>query len=103
MGLRHPTFGVVLREDTVRDDIGGKAVFTEDASASQVTAAKILNTRSRLQGRAGEANAAVSWCTQIKMKDVPTMLKRPAMEWIAPQFGKELPRHHRPANRETHV
>ena len=41
---------VVLRGDNVKDDTGGYAVFTEGASASHMTAAKVRDTISRFAG-----------------------------------------------------
>ena len=42
---------IVLRGDIVKDDSGSYAVFTEQgSSASQMTAAKVMDTISRLQG-----------------------------------------------------
>ena len=47
---------VVLRGDIVKDDSGFYAVFTEQgSSASQMTAAKIMDIISRLPGCAGQA------------------------------------------------
>ena len=55
----------VLRCDIVKDDSGSFALFTEQgSSASQMTAAKIMDTISRLPGCAGPAADAVSACTQ---------------------------------------
>ena len=52
---------VVLRGDIVKDDSGFFAVFTEQgSSASQMTAAKIMDIISRLPGCAGQAADAVS-------------------------------------------
>ena len=52
---------VVLRGDTVKDDSGSYAVFTEQgSSASQMTAAKIMEIISRLPGCDGQASDAVS-------------------------------------------
>ena len=52
---------VVLRGDIVKDDSGSYAVFTEQgSSASQVTAAKIMDIISRLPGCDGQAADAVS-------------------------------------------
>ena len=52
---------VVLRGDIVKDDSGSYAVFTEPgSSASQMTAAKIMDIISRLPGCAGQAADAVS-------------------------------------------
>ena len=52
---------VVLRGDIVKDNSGSYAVFTEQgSSASQMTAAKIMDIISRLPGCAGQAADAVS-------------------------------------------
>ena len=52
---------VVLRGDIVKDDSGSNAVFTEQgSSASQMTAAKIMDIISRLPGCDGQAADAVS-------------------------------------------
>ena len=52
---------VVLRGDIVKDDSGSCAVFTEQgSSASQMTAAKIMDIISRLPGCEGQAADAVS-------------------------------------------
>ena len=82
----------VLRGDIVKDDSGSCAVFTEQgSSASQVTAAKVMETITRLPGCAGQAADAVSAYTQVKMEDAPKLLKIPKSEcadiWI------RLPRH----------
>ena len=56
---------VVLRGDVVKDDSGSYAVFTEQgSSASQMTAAKIMDINSRLPGCDGQAADAVSAYTQ---------------------------------------
>ena len=58
---------VVLRGDIVEDDSGSYAVFTEQgSSASQMTAAKVMEMISRLPGCAGQAADAVSAYTQVK-------------------------------------
>ena len=60
---------VVLRGDIVKDDSGSYAVFTEQgSSASQMTAAKIVDIISRLPGCDGQAADAVSAYTQVKME-----------------------------------
>ena len=47
---------VVLRGDIMKDDSGSFAVFTEQgSSASQMTAAKVMDIISRLPGCAGQA------------------------------------------------
>ena len=60
---------VVLRGDIVKDDSGFYGVFTEQgSSASQMTAAKILDTISRMPGCDGKAADAVSAETHEKWK-----------------------------------
>ena len=57
---------VVLRGDIVKDNSGSYAVFTEQgSSASQMTAAKIMDIISRLPGCNGQAADAVSAYTQV--------------------------------------
>ena len=78
---------VVLRGDIVKDDSGSYAVFTEQgSSASQMTAAKIMDIISRLLGCDGQAADAVSAYTQVKMEDAHKLLKIPKSEcsdiWI---------------------
>ena len=69
---------VVLRGDIVKDDSGSCAVFTEQgSSASQMTAAKVMEIISRLPGCAGQGADAVSAYTQVKMEDVSKLLKIP--------------------------
>ena len=59
-----------------KDDSGSYAVFTEQgSSASQMTAAKIMDVVSRLPGCAGQAADAVSVFSQVKKEDAPTLLK----------------------------
>ena len=72
---------VVLRGDIVKDDSGSCAVFTEQgSSASQMTAAKVIDIISRLPGCAGQAADAVSAETQVKMEDASKLLKIPKSE-----------------------
>ena len=78
---------VVLRGDIVKDDSGSYAVFTEQgSSASQMTAAKIMDIISRLPGCGGQAADAVSAYTQVKMEDAHKLFKIPKSEcpdiWI---------------------
>ena len=83
---------VVLRGDIVKDNSGSYAVFTEQgSSASQMTAAKIMDIISRLPGCDGEAADAVSACTQVKMEDAHKLLKIPKSE--CPDIWIRLPRH----------
>ena len=57
-----------------------------------MTAAKIMDTISRLPGCAGQAADAVSAYTQVKMEDAPKLLKIPKSEcpdiWIRPPRHK---------------
>ena len=83
---------VVLRGDIVKDDSGSYAVFTEQgSSASQMTAAKIMDIISRLPGCDGEAADAVSAYTEVKMEDAHKLLKIPKSE--CPDIWIRLPRH----------
>ena len=83
---------VVLQSDTVKDDSGSYAVFTEQgSSASQMTAAKIMDIISRLPGCDGQAPDAVSAYTQVKMEDAHKLLKIPKSE--CPDIWIRLPRH----------
>ena len=62
----------------MKDDSGACAVFAEQgSSASQMTAAKVMDVIARLLGCAGQVAAAVSDYTQVKMEDAPTSLKIP--------------------------
>ena len=59
---------VVLRGDIVKDNSGSYGVFTEQgSSASQMTAAKIMDIISRMPACDGQAADAVSAYTQVKM------------------------------------
>ena len=83
---------VVLRGHIVKDDSGDFAVFTEQgSSASQMTAAKVMDIIFRLPGCAGQAADAVSAYTQVKMEDAPTLLKIPKSE--CPDIWMRLPKH----------
>ena len=67
---------VVLRGDIVKDDSGSYAVFTEQgSSASQMTAATVMDIKSRLPRCAGQAADAVSAYTQVKMGDAHKLLR----------------------------
>ena len=58
---------IVLRSDIVKDDSGSYAVFTEQgSSASQMTAAKVMDIISRLPGCDGQAADAISAKTDEK-------------------------------------
>ena len=82
---------VVLRGDIAKDNSGSFAVFIEQgSSASQITAAKIMDIISRLPGFDGQAADAVSACTQVKMEDAHKILKIPKSE--CPDIWIRLPR-----------
>ena len=60
----------------MKDDSGAYAVFTEQgSSASQMTAANVMDIISRQLGRTGRAADAVSAYTQVKIEDAPTLRK----------------------------
>ena len=83
---------VVLRGDIVKDDSGSYAVFIEQgSSASQMTAAKVMDIISRLPGCDGQAADAISAYTQVKMEDAPKLLKIPKSE--RPDIWIRLPKH----------
>ena len=88
----------VLRGDIVKDDSGAYAVFTEQgSSASQMTATKVMDVIARLPDCDGQAAAAVSACTQVKLEDAPRMNKIPVSE--CPDVRTRLPRHKWPKSR----
>ena len=61
----------------MKDDSGSYAVFTEQgSSASQMTAAKIMDIISRLPGCDGQAADAVSACTQVTLEDAHKFIKQ---------------------------
>ena len=75
------------RGDILNDDFGPYAVFTEQgSSASQMTAAKVMDNISRLPWSAGQSADAVSACTLVNIEDAPKLLKIPKSEcqdiWI---------------------
>ena len=76
----------------MKDDSGSHAVFTEQgSSASQMTAAKVMDIISRLPRCSGQAADAVSAETQVKMEVVAQLLKNPKSE--CPDIWIRLPRH----------
>ena len=75
----------------MKDDSGSYAVSTEQgSSASQVTAAKVMDIISRPPGCAGQTADAVSAYTQVKMEDAPKLLKIPKSE--CPDIWTRSPR-----------
>ena len=64
---------VALQGDIVKDDSCSHAVFTEQgSSASEMTAAKVMDVIARLPGCAGQAADAVSAYTQVQLEDAST-------------------------------
>ena len=73
------------------------AVFTEQgACASQMTAAHVMDVFARLPDCHGLAADAVSASTQVKMVDVPGLLKTPKSG--CPDIWIRLPRHQWPTS-----
>ena len=71
----------ICRGDMVEDDSGSYAMFTEQgSSASQMTAAKVMDVIAWLPGCGGQAADAVSAYTQVKMEDAPSLLQIPKSE-----------------------
>ena len=68
----------------------------QGSSASQMTAAKIMDIISRLPGCDGQAADAVSAYTQVKMEDAHKLLKIPKSE--CPDIWIRLPRHKWPTS-----
>ena len=67
---------VVLRGDIVKDDSGAYVVWTEQgSSASQMTAAKIMDVIAKLPDCEGQAANAVTAYKQVKLDDAPRLLK----------------------------
>ena len=83
---------VVLRGDIVKENSGSYAVCAEQgSSASQMTAAKVMDIIFRLPGCAGQVADAVSAKTHVNMEDAPKLLKIPKSE--CPDIWIRLPRH----------
>ena len=62
----------------MKGDSGSYAVFTEEgSSASQMTAAKVMDIIFILPGCEGQAADAVSAKTEVKMEDAPQLLESP--------------------------
>ena len=86
---------VVLRGDIVKDDSGAYGVFTEQgSSASQMTAAKVMDRKSRLPACSGQAADAASAYTQVKMEDASMFFKNPKSG--CPDIWIRLPKHEWP-------
>ena len=73
---------VVLRGDIVKDDSGAHAVPTEHgSSASQMTAAKVMDVIARLPDCDGQAADAISAYTQVNMGNAQKLLKMAQSHW----------------------
>ena len=72
----------------------------QGASGSHMTAAEALDRISGLPGMSGEANDAVSACTQVRMSDAATTQASPRLlklrEAECPKVWVRLPRNRRP-------
>ena len=76
----------------MKDDSGSCAVFIEQgSSASQMTAAKVMDIISRLPRCDGQVADAVSAYTQVKMEDAHKLFKISKLE--CPDIWIRLPRH----------
>ena len=83
---------IVLQEYVVKDDSGVYVVFTEqDSTASQMTAAKVMDVIPSLPDCDGQAADAISAHTQVKMEDTPKLLRIPKSE--CPDIWISFPRH----------
>ena len=84
--------GIVLRGHIVKDDSGACAVFTEQASsASQMTAAKVMDVIAQLPVCDGQAADAISAYTQVKMEDAQKTTQNSKVR--CPDVWIRLPRH----------
>merc|ERR1711954_477641 len=88
---------VVFRGDQVKDETGYCAVFTEQgASASQMAAAKFLDTIARMPGMKGQAADAVKAYTQVPLNKAPSLFGLPLNE--CPETWISLPLSRQPAS-----
>ena len=91
---------IVLRGDTVKDDSGSYAVFTEQGSlASQMTAAKVMDIISVLPGCGRQTADAVSAYTQVKWKNASSEVRmsRYLDTSTKTQMAKIMVQHGRPS------
>ena len=88
---------VVFRGDQVKDETGFYAVFTEQgASASQMVAAKFLDSLARMPGMKGQAADAVKAYTQVSLLNTHELLGLPENQ--CPETWISLPPARRPAS-----
>jgi hypothetical protein len=87
---------VVFRGDTMRDEDGFLAVFSEQgASASSMAASKVLDAIGRFPGNDSEDSDALGAYTQVLLKDVYKLLGCKPED--IPEIWIKLPRDQRPA------
>ena len=85
----------MLRGDIVMEDSGSFAVYTEQgSSASQMTAAKVMDVIARQPDCDGQAADVISAHTLVKMEDAPKLLKIAKSK--CPDTWRRLPRHRWP-------
>ena len=90
----------MLFGDIVKDDPAAYAVFTEQrSSASQMTAAKVMNVSPKLPDCAGQDADAVAAYTHVEIEDVHRLQKIPKSE--CPDMWIRLPRHKWPKSVRT--
>ena len=95
----------ILLGDTAKDDSGACAVFAgRGSSASQMTAAEVMDVIARLPDCDGQVADTVSQHTQVKMEDAPRLIRIPKSEcpdvWIRlphTQMGQIMGKHRRPS------
>ena len=76
----------------MKDDSGSCAVFTvQGSSASQMTAAKVMDVIARLPGCAGQAADVVKAYIKVKLEDASSLSQIPKFE--RPDIRTRLPRH----------
>ena len=86
-----------FRGDQVKDETGFVPFFIEQgASASQMAAAKFLDTIARMPGMAGQAADAVKAYTQVPLEKAHTLLGLPQEQ--CPETWISLPPSRRPAS-----
>ena len=79
---------VVLRVDIVKDDSGSSAASIEQgSSASQMTAEKVMDIKSRLPGCSGQAEDAVSAFSQVRMEDALALFNKKFQSQNVQIFG----------------
>ena len=89
---------VVLRGDIVKDDSGSYAAFTEKgSSASQMTAAKVMDVAARLPGCAGQSSRR-SISIRSSKNERRSKIAEKYQNQNVQTFWIRLPRHKRPTS-----